>query len=152
MQEYFARLMDYDRHVNLRLTEVMIGAGEPEKAVGLMAHLLAAQQVWLNRCKQLPAYGGALWPDWKAGTFKSMIEENHRNWKTFLATLEPADFLKQIHYVNLRGETCNDVLNDVLAHLVNHGTHHRAQIGQELKLAGVEKLPVTDYIFYVRSL
>ena len=152
MQEHFARLLDYDRHVNLQLTDAIIAAGSPEKAVALMGHLLAAQQVWLNRCLKQPASGGSVWPDWKADTFKTYIEENHRAWKTFLATLEPADFSKRMHYTNLKGEACNDQLSDVLTHLINHGTHHRAQIGQQLKLAGPEKLPVTDYIFYVRSL
>jgi uncharacterized damage-inducible protein DinB len=34
--------------------------------------------------------------------------------------------------------------------LINHGTHHRAQIGQLIKFDGLEILPNTDYIFYLR--
>ncbi|MDB5154777.1 MAG: hypothetical protein JWR54_3528, partial [Mucilaginibacter sp.] len=55
-----------------------------------------------------------------------------------------------ISYKNLKGDDFENKLSDVLAHLINHGTHHRAQVGQHLKLAGVE-LPNTDYIFYIRN-
>jgi uncharacterized damage-inducible protein DinB len=36
----------------------------------------------------------------------------------------------------------------VLSHVVNHGTHHRAQIGEILKHYG-QDLSAQDYIFYV---
>ena len=36
----------------------------------------------------------------------------------------------------------------VLSHVVNHGTHHRAQLGDMLRHHGLKPLP-QDYIFYV---
>jgi uncharacterized damage-inducible protein DinB len=65
--------------------------------------------------------------------------------------LDDNAFEEIVYYKNLRGDGYENKLEDILAHLINHGTHHRAQIGQELKLAGVENLPVTDYIFYIRE-
>jgi len=116
-----------------------------------MAHLLAAQQIWLKRCKHLPAPGGALWPDWPATEFKAMIESNYAAWISFLEQADDADFGKLIVYQNSKGESFENSLTDILAHLINHGTHHRAQIGQQLKLSGLEKLPASDYIFYLRD-
>ncbi len=150
MKTYFLKLFNYDQFANKAILKAIIDAGEPELAVKLMAHLLAAQQIWLNRCKGLPAIGGALWPDWKADIFEKLIDNNHTAWVDFINGLSEADFQKIIPYKNSKGDSYENQLEDVLAHLINHGTHHRAQAGQQLKLAGSEKLPLTDYIFYIR--
>ncbi len=151
MKEYFIRLFNYDTHTNLLVTEMIINAGNPEKPVQLMAHLLAAQQVWLARCKGEPAIGGALWPDWKADTFFQIIDGNSKGWIDFMNKCTPADFERMISYKNSKGESFENKLSDVLAHAINHGTHHRAQVGQYLKSGGAD-LPFTDYIFYIRQL
>ena len=150
MKEYFIRLFGYDTQMNLLMTEMIINAGSPEKPVQLMAHLLAAQEVWLTRCKGEP-FTGVLWPDWKADTFVKTIKENSNGWIDFLNSLTPADFDKLIVYKNTKGEGFKSDLSDILAHAINHGTHHRAQIGQYLKSGGAD-LPFTDYIFYIRTL
>ncbi len=150
MKTYFIRLFNYDRFANHLILETIINADSPEKPIQLMAHLLAAQQIWLNRCKGEPAIGVALWPDREADILKQMIDDNHRAWINFLDYLDPDDFSNRIGYKSLKGEPFENQLSDILAHVVNHGTHHRAQAGQLLKLAGVENLPTTDYIFYLR--
>jgi uncharacterized damage-inducible protein DinB len=150
MKTYFLKLLNYDQFANKAILKSIIDAGEPKPAVKLMAHLLAAQQIWLNRCKGLPAIGGALWPDWKADTFEKLIDDNHTVWIDYINGLSEADFQNVIPYKNSRGDSYENQLEDVLAHLINHGTHHRAQIGQQLKFAGAENLPLTDYIFYIR--
>jgi uncharacterized damage-inducible protein DinB len=70
---------------------------------------------------------------------------------TYLDGLQPDDFEKIISYKNSRGDAFENRLSDILAHVINHGTHHRAQIGQQLKSGGLENLPITDYIFYIRE-
>jgi uncharacterized damage-inducible protein DinB len=151
MKAYFIRLFNYDRFANQLILETIIQAGNPEKPLQLMAHLLAAQQIWLNRCKGEPVIGVALWPDWKVDILERMINDNHRAWINFLDYLDPDDFINRIYYKSLKGEAFENQLSDILAHVINHGTHHRAQAGQLLKLAGVENLPATDYIFYLRQ-
>jgi uncharacterized damage-inducible protein DinB len=151
MKAYFTQLFDYDRFANILILETILTAHEPQKPVQLMAHLLAAQQVWLSRCKGEPAIGGALWPDWPSDQLEQMINDNHRAWINYLNTLNEDDFDKLISYKTFKGMPFENKLVDVLAHVINHGTHHRAQAGQQLKFAGVEKLPITDYIFYIRD-
>jgi uncharacterized damage-inducible protein DinB len=151
MKDYFIHLFNYDRHSNLQIAEMIGKPGDPEKPVQLMAHLLASQQVWLARVKHEPTVGGALWPDWKVDTFLQTIHYNHRGWMNFLDHLQPHDLDNMVSYKNSRGESFENKLSDVLAHVINHGTHHRAQIGQYLKIAGID-LPPTDYIFYIREL
>ena len=150
MKDYFIRLFNYDRHANLLIAETITKAGNPEKPVQLMGHLLSAQQIWLNRCKGEAIINGVLWPDWNAETFEQLINDNHRSWINLVDYLDPADFNKTISYSSLKGERFENKLVDVLGHVINHGTHHRAQAGQHLKLAEVN-LPITDYIFYIRN-
>lgn len=150
MKAYFTQLINYDQYANLLIAETILKAGNPQKPVQLIAHLLSAQQIWLHRCKELPPIRAILWPDWKADTFEQLINDNHRGWINFLDYLAPDDFDRIISYKSLGGDSHENKLSDILAHLINHGTHHRAQAGQHLKLAGVD-LPNTDYILYIRN-
>jgi len=152
MKSHFIKLFDYDQFANQLILKSIFAAGEPEFAVKLMAHSLAAQQVWVNRCKKLPARSVTLWPDGKAATFEKMINNNHDAWIDFINGLQPEDFDKVIAYKNTLGEDFENILSDILTHVINHGTHHRAQAGQHLKLYTTEKLPITDYIFYLRQI
>jgi uncharacterized damage-inducible protein DinB len=145
MKDYFIRLFHYDHYANLRILVPLLQTEDHVKAEQLMAHLLIAQQVWLGRCTGKPASIITLWPDWKADTFEQIIQDNHRQWLTYLESLNDSDFTQSVHYKNLQGDSFETKLFDILAHLINHGTHHRAQAGQHLKFAGAD-LPGTDYL------
>lgn len=151
MKVYFIQLFNYDRYANLRILGTIKKIDDTTESARLMAHLLSAQQIWLNRCKREPVVVGSLWPDWSVDTFEQIINDNHQKWISFLEGLSDEDFEKQINYKNSRGESFENKLSDILAHIINHSTHHRAQAGQHLKLAGIE-LPNTDYILYIREL
>lgn len=150
MKDYFIRLLHYDRYANLRILALLVQTEDHEKAEQLMAHLLTAQQVWLGRCIYKPANITTLWPDWKADTFEKIINENHKQWLSYLESLNDEDVEQPIHYKNLQGDPFETKLADILTHLFNHGTHHRAQAGQHLKPAGTD-LPNTDYILFARQ-
>lgn len=150
MKIHFTNMFEYDRHANLQLFGLMAEAGYPEKPVRLMAHLLGAQQVWLSRCTGGQDFPGAVvWPEWKAGELAPVIEENNRAWLAFTGRIEDKDWAEYIAYKNSKGTSYKDRLRDIVAHVINHGTHHRAQMGQLLKRPG-ENLPATDYILYAR--
>lgn len=150
MKSYFIRLFDYDRHASHLILDTIREADNPEKPVKLMSHLLTAQQVWFNRCKRLSTTHTVLWPDREAEALAGMIDENHARWIGYLNQLDKENFDQTVSYKTLKGEPFGNKLSDILAHVINHGTHHRAQAGQQLLAAGIDKLPVTDYIFFVR--
>ena len=154
MNVYFTSLFNYDRFANETILKAILKADNPEKPVQLMAHLLAAQKIWLNRLLGLPPATVELWPvlGKHHNEFAEIIIENNMAWTSYLRPLAEADFENIITYKNLKGEVFHDKLTDILAHVINHGTHHRAQIGQLLKFAGEENLPGTDYILYLRQL
>jgi uncharacterized damage-inducible protein DinB len=150
MKSYFISLFNYDRFANTQIANLILETGISGKSLDIMAHLLVAQQTWLKRCTAQPAPTTPLWPQWPADEFISIIDANHKAIIAYLETLQPQDFDKKIAYKSSIGEFEN-TQSDILAHLVNHGTHHRAQIGQHLKMVGAE-LPASDYILYIRNL
>jgi len=152
MKAYFTKMFNYDRFENESILKTIIQAKNSGSASKLMAHLLAAQQIWLSRCKGLTLTDFALWPDRSTNELQDMIENNSTGWLEYLGDLSPQDFEKEIAYHDTKGNLHQNKLVDILAHVINHGTHHRAQAGQELKHAGDVQLPTTDYIFYVRQL
>ncbi len=149
MKEYFARLFDYDTHVNLQIAGLIKTSNHPPKVIELMSHLLSAQQIWLSRCTVMPFDNYQLWPKWDIDTFTDIIETNKKDWANFLQS--ETDIYRNVAYKNSKGEKFSASLTDILAHVINHGTHHRAQIGLLLKQSTGIELPFTDYIYFALS-
>lgn len=150
MKSYFIRLLNYDHFANTKIAALIMQTGATGKPVEIMAHLLTAQQTWLKRLKRIPAPLTPLWPDWSADMFIAIINDNHQQLLAYLETMQPDDFDVVIEYKNSVGDFKSTV-SDILAHLINHGTHHRAQIGTLLKMDGAT-LPGLDYVLYLRNL
>lgn len=151
MKEHFLRLFDYDHLANqLIFTALrdMPPAATEDRPLVLMEHLLTASRAWLVRCEGKSSVGMDLWPKPHWGEIEALIGSNAAGWKAFLEKTD--DFGQKVTYQNQSGKTYTNLLSDALAHVINHGTHHRAQIGQLLKTAGLEHLPVTDYVAYLR--
>lgn len=152
MKNYFIRLFNYNEFANTQINQLIVKKNDSGKAIKLMAHLLGAEQIWLKRCKGILTQAGPIWPDWDAHTVTNVIAANHAEWVAYLNELNEADFDKTINYKNSLGVEYNMLLSDIIAHVINHGTHTRAQAGQHLKLNDDDKLPVTDYSYYVHQL
>lgn len=151
MKSHFIKLFNYDRFANELISNTIIEASAPELPVKLMAHSLTAELVWLRRCKGLPNGMSSPWPDGlTAAQCAELIVQYHEAWITYLNELSDADFSKIINYQNFRGDHLQDQLSDIITQVINHSTHTRAQIGQQLKFAGVQSLPTTDYSYYLR--
>ncbi|MBC8032731.1 MAG: DinB family protein [Chitinophagaceae bacterium] len=152
MKTHFIQLFDYDRFANKTIIDAIISAGAPAPAVRIMAHLLVTQQAWLSRLKD-PGFRvtGSVWPEGNVDGLLTIMEENHQAWLQYLEPLVDKDFSVVLNYFSIAGAPFSNQRSDIITHVINHGTHHRAQAGQELKRAGVEKLPATDYIFYFRQ-
>jgi uncharacterized damage-inducible protein DinB len=149
MKDYFIGLFQYDRFASTTILKAFVEAGKPERSARIFAHLLTAQKLWLDRCKAITTGAVILWPEPQADRFAGDIEDQSEAWLELMEGLQPADFDKTISYANTKGEWTTIRLVDILTQVINHGTHHRAQIGQEVKLAGIDP-PNTDYFSFVK--
>lgn len=115
----------------------------------LMSHLLTAEEVWLCRIKSEPAPNDRLWQEYELSQLKVKNRENAEAWMGWLQELSEQDLTHQLSYRNTKGETFSTAVADVLNHVVNHGTYHRAQVASLLRLESVDP-PASDYIQYAR--
>ncbi len=154
MKQHFIKLFNYDRFANETILKAISDAGSPTKPTQLMAHLLVAERRWLDRLNQISPYSAnGLWPvNFTINHCAQLIREYHEEWMLFLERLSEANFEQVLNYKNSTGDSYSTTIADMLTHVINHGTHTRAQAGQQLKLAGAETLPITDYVYYLRQL
>ncbi|RCH55237.1 hypothetical protein DJ568_08600 [Mucilaginibacter hurinus] len=148
MKAHFIKLFRYNHYYNMQMLPLVLDAGETKPAI-LLAHILAAQQIWLARCKGLPITNNiVLWPaEVNLTDLGDGLTHNHTEWEAYLDNISESRLDDMLDYKNLQGQPFTSKLIDIFTHAVNHGTHHRAQIGQHLKLT---ILPATDYIAFTR--
>jgi uncharacterized damage-inducible protein DinB len=115
-------------------------------------HVWDAEVIWFTRLK-----GGTL-ADWPSKTFTGgKTEMLHGFVKTSTELLQfikekGEPFLNQtIAYKNMKGESYENPVEEILFHLVNHGSYHRGQIITMLRGAGVTQVVNTDLINWFRE-
>jgi uncharacterized damage-inducible protein DinB len=143
-------LFRYTRWAHGRVLEAMQGADAPDRAVTLFSHLLRAQDVWYGRVAGTEHAGLDLWTTESLPDCAERLEASTRRWDTILRRRVPDDLDRAIAYTNSSGTAFETPLRDVLTHVVNHGTHHRAQIALLLREAEIAP-PATGYIYYLRE-
>ncbi|WP_439697256.1 DinB family protein [Mucilaginibacter sp. AW1-7] len=153
MKSYFIKMFKYSHFANCALLKAITDAGNPRGPIKLMSHLLAAERRWLDRVNDVEPYPNAeLWPkEYTIEHCTHLVNEYNEEWLGFLERVTEEDLNKVIIYQNALGNNQTSV-SDILTHVINHGTHTRAQAGQQLKLSGTETLPITDYVYYLRQL
>jgi uncharacterized damage-inducible protein DinB len=146
----FARLFRYNRWASARVLDTLQSVnGGPERAVELFSHLLRAQDMWYGRVEGTDHANLDLWATDTLPACADRLDDSTRRWETVLDD-RAGDLNQPIAYENSKGTAFETPLRDILTHVVNHGTHHRAQIALVLRNADVAP-PATDYIFYLRE-
>jgi uncharacterized damage-inducible protein DinB len=143
-------LVQYTHWANDRILSTMQAADAvPARAVELLSHLLRVQDVWAGRVQNTDHAHLDLWGQEDLSACADRLAASSERWQTVLD--ERADGLdRPIAYTNSTGTAFETPLRDLLTHVVNHGTHHRAQIALVLREADIAP-PATDYIFFVRE-
>lgn len=142
----FNELIRYTEVADLKYIEVLKAAGNPPaEALRLFCHILNSQHIWICRInKQVPEF------DRFALHRPDELEGLHRrNVQALGLIVDGADFSEEIVYSTSAGEEFRNNVADILFHLVNHSTYHRAQVASLLKANGIQP-PSTDYVILKR--
>ncbi len=148
MKSFFTELFEYQHHYNQALGNIFQdNPGKTSaKALQLYNHILNAHQIWNNRIyPQQPTFG--VWDIHPTAACKSIDQDNYAH---SILIMDNVDLNTNIDYTNTKGLTFNNSIRDVLFHIINHSTYHRAQIATEFKQNSLEPLN-TDFIFYKRG-
>ncbi len=124
------------------------GAGH-SPALELLAHVLAAEHVWLARLTGVPARH-AVWPALALEDCAALARENQAGFTALLRSLTPAELGREVPYTNSAGLSFRSSVEDILLHVALHGSYHRGQVAQLLRQGGVAPEP-TDFIGFVRG-
>jgi uncharacterized damage-inducible protein DinB len=150
MKDFFLKWYSYNAWANRRI----IGCLErqevtDEKILSIMGHLVSANFIWLNRIKDLPKSHYELWGRYEVTALKRMVEEADEQWMNFIRDNE--NFDRVLKYRNYVGDYFENNVQQIMIHLVNHGSYHRGQVAILLRQKGFEPVN-TDYITYDRVL
>lgn len=145
MLHFYTELFAYNYDANNKLISALQQPETPEKALHLFSHIINAHQVWNNRilAKDEPY---AVWLVHQPHLFEAINEANLTHTKQILATI---NLQQTLPYKNTQGASFENKVQDILFHVINHSTYHRAQIASLLKQTGITP-PGTDYILYKR--
>lgn len=120
-----------------------------EKILSIMGHLVSANFIWLNRFKGLPKSEYKLWGTYTLAQLHEMVEEADRLW---MAYVESEDYKgRLLKYHNYTDNYFENEIEQIMIHLVNHGSYHRGQVALLMRQKGHEPVN-TDYITYDRVL
>ena len=148
--DYFRRLFDYDRWANREaLTSLQAILAPPPRALKVLAHVVAAESLWLDRLRRerqaLP-----VWPEFTLAECAEQLETVTRAWERYLDGLAPGGLGLSIAYTNSKGQSFTDAVRDVLGHVILHSAYHRGQIASQVRASGFAPA-YTDYIHCVRQ-
>src|SRR5271170_5225768 len=150
MLEHIGSLFSYDDWANREVLGSLEAVNAPpERSVKLMAHILSAERLWLERLlteKQTHP----VWPLFTLKDCKSEVAQLQGRWKSYLTSLGEAGLSDSCTYKNTKGETFTSRKQDILLHVVMHSAYHRGQIAADLRAAGFTP-PYTDFIHAVRQ-
>ncbi|MFN4117629.1 DinB family protein [Acidovorax sp.] len=78
------------------------------------------------------------------------LREGAARWEPLIASWPAARWDGTLHYTTTNGEAASLPFAATLAHVFNHGTHHRGQITAALTALG-QPCPVLDFVYYLRD-
>jgi len=123
--------------------------GAQAEALPLLAHVLAAEHVWLARLLNQEA-AHPVWPQLTVTECERIADDNSARFASFVGDLDENDLAAAIRYRNTKGEEFATSALDILTHVVIHGAYHRGQIAKVLGQSGVQ-VASTDFITFARS-
>ena len=146
LQEYFKRQFEYVAWADALCVDAAasVPADKFDEHFGFsfgsvhatIVHMLAAQDIWINRLTN-----GTDKPFLSADDVPTIIDLRHRwmvlhsQWRLFLGQQTEASLEGQITFAR-RGQQISIPIRAVVAHTLDHATHHRGQLNSLVKLAG----------------
>jgi uncharacterized damage-inducible protein DinB len=148
--EHLRRQFAYDQWANREvLAGLKASAGETAGPLKLLAHIVSAERLWLERIRKKPQ-SMPVWPELNFGTCEAEISSVAQLWDEYLGQSTVATLSQEITYENSRGEPWSSSVEEILTHVLMHSAYHRGQIASQVR-AGGEQPAYTDFIHAARK-
>jgi uncharacterized damage-inducible protein DinB len=150
VKAYFQRMFRYVAWANRRTLEALQnGPAANAEGLPLMAHILAAEHLWLHRLLEQPTRH-PVWPMLNLEECATLLNENETGYREFLNRLSEEQFNQVIGYRTTQGQECHSTILEMLTQVVTHGPYHRGQIAKALARNGAVAVN-TDFIIFTRE-
>jgi len=148
--EHLRRQFAYDEWANREVLAGLKSTAHPlARPRQLLAHILSAERLWLERIRQRPQ-SLPVWPDFTLDQCAEQIVDLARLWPEFLSQPSLARLAETVVYKNSKGEPWTSTVEDISTHVLLHSAYHRGQIASLVR-AGGEQPAYTDFIHAVRQ-
>lgn len=159
MQRFFQMGFGYNAWANRRLYDTVAGLTDAERAqdlraffrsvTGTLNHLVVTDTLWLDRIEgRLPSFDrldACPFPDFTA--LRAVRADLDARLIALAAGLELERLEAPLYFTTTAGVPRAQPLASVLAHVINHQTHHRGQVSDLVSRLGHET-PVLDMMVY----
>ena len=149
MKQYFLSQLDFDLWANQKIISSLKNQKYPEECISLFSHIISAQDIWFERIKKTASFQIQLWDIYTIPECEILLVQSNKKWKNHLEKLTDGKFEELINYRNSQGKEFNESLKDILIHVLNHSSYHRAQINFLLSKSSLTPASI-DYILYAR--
>lgn len=158
LPEYFIQLFDYNHWANARILDAAASLTQEQlfrqhgqswgSVHGLLVHMMSAEWIWLSR--------------WQGVSPKAMLDpadyptlqvlrhhwsELESELRIFVAAQTEESLQHPIAYTNTKGKSFTLPLWQLMAHLGNHGTHHRGELAAMFAVLNAPH-PEDDWYLY----
>ncbi len=132
MNDSLCTLFTYESWANQQALDSLKQAENPSpRAHQVMGHLVAAQILWLSRLRG-EAVNIPVWPELGLGDCAAQLEKLTDQWSQFVSSLTDEALRSRIEYKTSRGDTWQSRVDEILFHVLLHGSYHRGQIAAML--------------------
>lgn len=150
MINYLINLLEYNKWATKQTAKSILNSNkELPEANRLISHIVAAQKLWMERISG-ETTGITPWEEYKTEDILGLSNDINIRW-ILLIKNKGNNFLETVvKYKTTNGATFENSIIDIITHLINHSTYHRAQIARTIRQEG-ETPSATDYILYIRE-
>jgi uncharacterized damage-inducible protein DinB len=148
--DYLRREFAYDAWANREVLTALNKSGDSgSRCLRLLAHVVSAERLWLDRIKGQPQ-SLPVWPDVTMERCRQELERTGKLWSEYLADVSADRLSQKIRYKNSKGEDLTSSVQDILTHVLLHSAYHRGQIASQMRADGNEPA-YTDFIHATRQ-
>jgi uncharacterized damage-inducible protein DinB len=155
--EKYRRWFDYEKDSHGKVLQSFYSIPEDarssegmQRAVDLMAHVVAARMMWLFRFGVI-AEKAELFPRNASLTeLPSLIAGMETAREKFLAYLPETELVRVFEYQSYEGPLFRNSIEDILTQLFGYSWYHRGQVASLVRSLGGQPA-VTDFVFWTRE-
>jgi uncharacterized damage-inducible protein DinB len=156
LADRFRSWYEYERDCNAKSLAMLASVpverragGEFQKAVGRMAHLIAARRRWLHRLGRWPD-APELFPQGVAlENLAALVADTEAAWVAYLSRLDETELARELEWQLADGRRFRWDVEGILVQTFGHAWYHRGQIAQLVAGLGGKAVD-TDYILWCK--